>query len=569
MDIAFDMDLFTNGKVLGPLDKFHSTIKAIHPDAGILEWDPDKAKGLDDAILVGLKITRNAGDQALGLLQEAKGQITKTRVREAEKKQPKVLEAASDEEPPRPLRRELPPSQPFPVNALGPILEAAAHAIQETIQAPMAIIGNSLLAGAALAVQQFRDVEIDSRAYPASDFFLTIGESGERKSAVDRCVLEEHRKIEEQRMRSYKLDIQNYKIDEKFHAKQVNDAVSKGERDFDFSALPAKPRLPLMLVSEPSWEGLLRLLEEGGPSIGLFSDEAGRFLAGYAMSEENRIKTAAGLSELWSGGVVTKVRKGDGSARIAGRRLAIHLMTQPKVSNLLLSNEALADQGMLSRFLCCYPESTAGKRKYRPPDPFMYSSLRNYYDRIRIILETPMSLDEEDESALKLPRISLAPPAKDLWIQFHDNVEEHLGPDGEFCQVRAAANKMPEHALRLASILTIFDNPLADAIDLEHIQRGIALAIFYLHEAKRLFEAAQVDSEIELAQKVLAWILERDSDDLSLNELYRFGPNSIRTTALARRMMKILEEHGWASPLEGGVIFDGAKRKEAWKIRKI
>jgi hypothetical protein len=41
-------------------------------------------------------------------------------------------------EPPRPLMRELPPADPFPVDALGPVLGSAARAIHDRVRAPLA-----------------------------------------------------------------------------------------------------------------------------------------------------------------------------------------------------------------------------------------------------------------------------------------------------------------------------------------------------------------------------------------------------------------------------------------------
>ena len=51
-----------------------------------------------------------------------------------------------EQEPPRPLMRELPPADPFPVDALGEVLAPAARAIHDRVQAPLAICGQSLLA---------------------------------------------------------------------------------------------------------------------------------------------------------------------------------------------------------------------------------------------------------------------------------------------------------------------------------------------------------------------------------------------------------------------------------------
>jgi hypothetical protein len=45
-------------------------------------------------------------------------------------------------EPPRPLMRELPPPDPFPIDSLGDVLAPAARAIQDRVRAPLAICGH-------------------------------------------------------------------------------------------------------------------------------------------------------------------------------------------------------------------------------------------------------------------------------------------------------------------------------------------------------------------------------------------------------------------------------------------
>jgi hypothetical protein len=63
-------------------------------------------------------------------------------------------------EPPRPLIRELPPADPFPVEALGDVLGAATRAINDRVQCPLAMSGQSTLAAATLAAQGYADVEL-------------------------------------------------------------------------------------------------------------------------------------------------------------------------------------------------------------------------------------------------------------------------------------------------------------------------------------------------------------------------------------------------------------------------
>lgn len=100
---------------------------------------------------------------------------------------------------PLPLRRALPPAEPFPLAALGPVLEQAARAIMDRVQCPDAIAAQSVLGAASLAAQAHADVIIPAtgHARPLSLFLVTVAASGERKSAADSEALEPLRRREE------------------------------------------------------------------------------------------------------------------------------------------------------------------------------------------------------------------------------------------------------------------------------------------------------------------------------------------------------------------------------------
>jgi hypothetical protein len=42
------------------------------------------------------------------------------------------------------------------------------------------------------------------------------------------------------------------------------------------------------------------MVAAGQPSLGLFSAEGGQFIGGHGMNEDNKLKTAAGLSCAWA-----------------------------------------------------------------------------------------------------------------------------------------------------------------------------------------------------------------------------------------------------------------------------
>ena len=476
----------------------------------------------------------------------------------------------------KPLYRPLPESDPYPVDALGDILGNAVEALSEIIQAPKAICANSILASATLAVQGHIDILIDGRIHPTSNFFISIGESGERKSAVDKVALKPHLDFQEELRRTHKDEIKTYRLEVEAY-KKTKDKLSrkpKSREDMRKALLmageePAEPLLPFVLSEEPTYEGLVKSLEQGQASQGLFSDEGGRFIGGHGMNSDNALKTAAGLSGLWDGKSISRMRAGDGSSLLVGRRLSFHLMVQPNVSQMMLSNSLLVEQGLLSRCLCVYPQSTAGTRRYNSTDLTQSQALTAYHDKILNLLHTPL-ITLEAKNELQPRQIELDADAKQVWQEFHDKNEADLSEFGKLSSIKGLGNKAPEHALRIAAVLASFDaSEISNVsrISKGHMRNAIKLTEYYLSEGLRLFNSETTDPVLSEANKLLEWLRAKKKTIISLPEIYQGGPNSIRDVKKARKLMTILIEHGYALSLAGGAEFEGKIRKEAFELR--
>ena len=225
-------------------------------------------------------------------------------------------------EGPQPLVREIPLGEPYPVAALGPLQEAV-RAVQGMNLAPIAIPAASALSVASLAVQGFVDVETLGGARPVSLYALTIAASGERKSSCDAPLmagLRAFEKAEAMAQRDALLSWQNAHALWKGDRDRIlaNAKNGKGEKktaaEADLRALgrePAAPPSADRTVTEPTFEGLTRKFAEGMPTLGIFSDEGGQFLGGFAMSSDNRQKTLAALNDLWQGNPIRRTRAGD------------------------------------------------------------------------------------------------------------------------------------------------------------------------------------------------------------------------------------------------------------------
>ena len=490
----------------------------------------------------------------------------------------KRVQYEEEDELPQPLGRDFPPATAYPVDALGDHLGAAAMAIHNIIQSPIALCGQSVLATAALAVQAHADVVIPGAGRrPVSLDLISIAGTGERKTSTDNLALEAVRDYEQIQELQYDADYETYRrasaaweaqksqiLKDK---KQSADVTAKEKALKDMGSAPSAPLRPILTCPEPTYEGFVRFLREGLPSVGIFSNEGGRFLGGFGMNDENRLKTASGLSEFWDGSAIRRVRQGDGAYVLRGRRTSLHLMVQPGVAMRLLGDQMLADQGLLSRMLISFPESTIGKRLSRDPNSNSGSDLERYHKRICSILTTKFSLVVGTRNQLSSRLLPLSARAQKQFWAFHDEVEKQLVDNGYYAPIRGLGAKLPEHACRLAAVVALFEDLQVREITEDSMLQGINLARYYATEALRLQAAGAMDPDIVLAEQLIDWLHTTWNEPLvSLPTIYQNGPRAIRDKKTAKRIAKILEDHGWLSRVKGGAEVRGVTRKEVWSI---
>lgn len=473
---------------------------------------------------------------------------------------------------PQPLLRETPPGAPYPVHALGP-LRAAVEAVQAWTQAPVAIPAQSALAVAALALQGHANVETLGGPRPLSLYCLTVAASGERKSSCDAPLMREMQAFEREQSQVYSDARKAWEIERALwkarHEKALAE-VKKGKADArDLGVLgpePAPPALPDRLVSEPTYEGLTKLFAQGQPSLGLFSDEGGQFLGGFAMSQDNRQKTLAALNSLWMGDPIKRTRQGDGAFTLYGRRLSLHLMVQPVVAHALLADPLASDTGFLPRCLICEPASTIGTRLH-DASAWNPGPLEAFGERLGDVLHTGMAMDPETRE-LKPRLLALTAEAESLLVQFSDAVEKAQAPGGNLESIRGYASKAAEQAARLAAVVALWGDMGTQEIAGAAMANGIELARFYLYEAARLSGVATVSVEVAKAEALRLWLLSASWDKswVTLREIVRNGPNRLRESPEAKKAALLLVEHGWLVPLPPGTVIDGQARRQAWRI---
>ncbi|MCW8084726.1 YfjI family protein [Sabulicella glaciei] len=472
----------------------------------------------------------------------------------------------------RPLYRTLPPALPYPVGALGPLRDAA-EGVRLLTQAPLALCAQSVLGAAALAVQAHHDVILPGGGRkPLTQIFVSIAESGERKSSVDRAALHAVYAVEARWAEAHAQDFADWKADHaawKKHKEHL-ETTHKAKRTELAAALrtmgaePKPPPHPMLLVADPSPEALVMHLADARPWGGVFTAEGGILVGGNAFNDETRMRTGALLNTLWDGEAIRRLRVVTGKAFLPGRRCSAHVMVQPVVADGLLSDDMLDGLGLLARMLLVAPDSTAGTRLFRDCAAEAKALLAPYNARLTELLEREPRVKADADAVLDPLPLECGADAPALWIAFHDYAERAIHEGGEWRAIRAWGAKAAEHAGRLAAVLAAYAGE--GHVSGQAMANGVTLAQHYAAEMLRLKGGAAVTPELREAKRLLDWWLARRDPRAHLSEIYQRGPGSVRTASKARAACEVLVEHGWLREMQPGAVLDDAPRKAAWEL---
>ena len=445
------------------------------------------------------------------------------------------------------------------------------------VQSPLAMCANSALATVTLAAQSQINVKLPIGAgsiHPVSGFFITIGRSGERKSASDEQIAKALKAREGDLRQLYDAEMKNWRNEhdawEASRKAILGTKQDKVAKEVDLRALgdePAKPLEPIIVMEEPTVEGLAKLLLAGQPSVGVFSTEGGQFVGGHAMSDDAKLRSAGALSRLWDGDPWKRVRSVDGAHAIVDKRLTMHLMVQPAAATQFINDPVLRDQGLVSRMLVTFPETTMGTRLHHDPTAESLIEIARFNARLTTALALPYPLLDKSRNDLAPRTLRLSAGARQRWVAFGDHIERMIGPGGELEPISGFAAKMAEHAVRIAAVLAWWSDHNVCEIDTNTLDGAIRLAEHYADEALRLWQASVVPAHIVDAQRLLDWINDRWTEShISIADISRVGPNAIRVAERARRLVKVLEEHHQLAKARGPVTICGLRRREAWQI---
>jgi len=444
--------------------------------------------------------------------------------------------------PPQPLTVRV-AAEPYPVDALPPLIGAAVEEVHGFVKAPVVLVASSAIAALSVAAQAHVNVaRAEQLQGPVGVYVLTIADSGERKTTCDGFFTAAIREYQGEQLALLQADVDRFKAEHAaWNASRegllaaIRESSKSGKPTAELRGRleelqaeePKPPRVPKILLADETPESLAWTLANGWPAAGILSSEAGVVFGAHGMGRDSAMRNMSFLNILWDGGTHSVGRRTSESFIVRGARLTVALQVQePTLREFFAKSGVLArGSGFLARFLVAWPESTQGQRMFEEAPP-TWPHLSAFNRRIAELLNRPVPISED--GSLQPDMLKFSPDAKAAWIEYHDEIEQMLGSGGELFDVRDVASKAADNAARLAALFHMFAHGPFGAIDHDTFKSASIIAAWHLNEARRFFGELALPPELSDAARLDSWVIEHCQrekvESVPKNHVRQHGP---------------------------------------------
>lgn len=460
----------------------------------------------------------------------------------------------------------------FPLNAFPRVIREGIEAMAYESQAAIELAAFITLSyGSWLAQSRVDALGIGGEPMPCSLFLLSLAESGERKSTMDKMLGGELLAKHREQCRDYQRDFKDWEIN-------YSNAKKSCTEDELKSVEACKPHDPTEIVrSDISVSRLISMLlgaggEDAKPSIFWSSDEGGQIFDGHSLKGDDRTAVVGSLIKLYDEGSTERWRSkanGDGSGSDNGKRLTINALVQPAVIKKALNDELLQRQGFLPRFLLTAPKPLSGTRlrplrRHKEPNPALEKLKSLLEQRYQERRELSTDMDRVECKALQWGD-GVFEFINDLYLRF----EPQLAASEKYASIRAFANRIVENSIRVATVIAFILGK--EKVDLECIECGAAVAEYSVCEWERYLEGAQANRDVLDAQVIVDWLErkikqgEKQWKVFTAREFSQRGANAMRRAKRRDPALSVLVDKGYLIQKDKNFVVSPALLKK-WKV---
>lgn len=345
------------------------------------------------------------------------------------------------------------------------ILEGTVIEVKNYVQVSREMALFSALGAISAACQGLVDVAYpNGEIVPTSLMLLTLAESGERKTAVNKqfCkpLMETQKEQQEHNQKvlpEHHAALQIWKTKHRRLNNKLGRLAAKGESTEDIEAAirelhksqPHKPPINKLLYENTTPSALTVSLYENLPLGYLLSDEAGALLKGEAM------RNLYLLSNLWSGGDTIVDRRTGPSFTLSDARLSMMMMVQPGIFQQFIDKRGTEahESGFLARFLTVKPESMIGRRTTLSSQ-LPFEEMGKFRRRLKNRLDSAIEKATTGKSRTSL---KFSKSAQERWAEMNAQIEGEMGKHRLYFHCTGHASKLMDNISRVAALIHTFE----------------------------------------------------------------------------------------------------------------
>lgn len=415
-----------------------------------------------------------------------------------------------------PVPLDPPPAPPLDASKLRGIGQMA-QAVSDSLQVPVDLPAWLGMAVVSTAIGGRRTVSPKPDwVEPVTLYTMPVAAPGEMKSPalglMAKPIFEEQKRRRLEDGPSIARDQQDRRIAEAC----VSDAESKVIKAGDpakrqsMRALLDAARDDLELLGEPKVftqliaddttpEAATDVIAEQGERLAVLSTESsflGNVGGRYSKNANPEIVLKA-----WSQEPHAVNRKSGRPLLLERPNLSLGLAVQPGfLTGMGETGDVFEARGLMARFIFSMPASRVGDRVY-DTDPIPPETSQAWGARVKTMMAAIWDDDEPQE--MQLDR-----KAKESFRSFWEALEPRHKSHGDLAAIEGWAKKLPGQVLRIAAVLTLFENPQALIVPGDVMDDAVSLVPYLIAHARLVSDlmSAERQSKLGPARAVLDWL---------------------------------------------------------------
>jgi putative DNA primase/helicase len=309
--------------------------------------------------------------------------------------------------------------------------------------------------------------------------------------------------------------------------------------------MPEELRAPRLFTSDSTPERLQALLAEHGERMAVHSDESGSFQIMGGLYSGGQAHLDVYLQA--HAGSPMRVDRATRAVHVDRPALSFGLLVQPGTLADVAGSKRFRDSGLLARFLWAIPDSTVGRRDVRRHVPIP-DHVKEAYERGIFNL-----LDGWSEPVTKPRLLTFTDPARELWFDFAQEVENEQGEGGRYEAISDWTSKLPGQLARVAAVLELAEMGLTvDEVSELAMRNALQFGHLLIEHARAAFALLGTDAVDTDAAAVLRWIKAGGLQEFTRREAQKAQEGRFRSV---ERLDKAMER------LEAGDVVRSTKRR--------